>query len=195
MDGRAHQTGSATVLHFVRPVAHPPDRVWRRLVEPSALAEWLGPAVLEPVVGGRVALDLSESGGGLIGGRVRRLRCGTLLEHSWGASCSDVAAGWIRWRLHPAGCGTRLSLSHCPSAAADPPFALACWHLRLDLLLASFELGSTLWLPARLERLRRHYAERIEKAIVTDCDPTTSSGPPLPGGRTAPTGSLQERVG
>ncbi|MHB1583360.1 MAG: SRPBCC domain-containing protein [Acidimicrobiales bacterium] len=195
MEGRAHRSGNATVLRFVRPVAEPRDRVWRRLVEPSAVAEWLGPAALEPVVGGRVVLDLGDRGGGPVEGRVRRLQRGALLEHSWSDPSCDAAAGWIRWRLHPAGRGTFLSLSHRPPVVADVPLALACWHLRLDLLAASLELGDTVWLPARLERLRRHYMERVGMATVTDPLQRAWSGPAPSGERATATGWLQERLG
>jgi uncharacterized protein YndB with AHSA1/START domain len=186
MEGRAHRSGNAIVLRFVESR----DRVWRRLVEPSAVAEWLGPAALEPVVGGRVVLDLADRGGGPVDGRVRRLRRGALLEHSWADPSSDAAAGWIRWRLHPAGRGTLLSLCHRPPVVADLPLALACWHLRLDLLAASLELGDTVWLPARLERLRRRYTERVGTATVTGSLQRASSRPAPSGERATTTGWL-----
>lgn len=196
MDGRAHWSDGRPVLRFIRVLQRSPDEVWQRLVDPPLLAEWLGRAVVEPKVGGRVALSLGQLGG-LVEGRVRRLEIGRLFEHSatgWPLGDGD---GWVRWRLVPSGRGgTRLVLSHRVAATNDLPGQLAAWHLRLDLLLASFELGDTVWLPERLDRLRRHYEEVAAMTSPTSGPSICSDGSaPAGGRRTAGTGILQQDVG
>lgn len=158
MDGRTHWPDGSPVLGFARRLLWPPGRVWERLVDPVGLAEWLGPSTIEPEVGGRVVLSLFDQARP-VEGRVLRVEADRLLEHTWGRESS--ADGRVRWRLTPLGGGTRLALTHAVGAVADVPWLLATWHLRLDLLLASFEIGTTVWLPERFDRLRRHYAAAV----------------------------------
>ncbi len=194
MEGRTHWPDGSPVLRFVRMLRRSPSEVWERFVDPPHVAEWLGPAVIEPEVGGRVVLALGELDGRLEG-RVRRFEAGRLLEHS--ATGWPLGEGWIRWRLAPSGrIDTRLVLSHRVAATNDLPRLLAGWHLRLDLLLASFELGDTVWLPDRLDRLRRHYADAAAMASPRGELPFPSDrSAPAGRGRAAGARSLQQDVG
>ena len=198
MDGLVHWPGGGPVLRFVRTLRRPLDEVWERLVDPRRLAEWPGPTVVEPVVGGRVYLELTElvgSGelGGPLEGRVRRLVTSHLLEHSCtGRSMGD---GGVRWCLTRWGRGTRLVLHHRVTTRTDLSRLLAGWHLRLDLLLVSFELGRTVWLPDRYERLRRHYAEAATARPWAGCGVLAGGSAPAASARPAGAGRLQQEIG
>lgn len=89
-------------------LSHPPERVWRALVEPELQSRWMsmGPD-FAPVVGHRFAIDMGEWG---------TTQCEVLevVEHerlviSW---VNDPLATTVTWRLVPEGSGTRLFLEH-----------------------------------------------------------------------------------
>ena len=89
-------------------LSHPPDRVWRALVEPELQARWMsmGPD-FRPEVGYHFAIDMGEWG---------TTRCEVLevveaerLVISW---ANDPLATTVTWRLVAEGTGTRLFLEH-----------------------------------------------------------------------------------
>lgn len=89
-------------------LSHPPERVWRALVEPELQAGWMsmGPD-FAPVVGHRFAIPMGEWG---------TTQCQVLevveperLVISW---VNDPLVTTITWRLVPEGTGTRLFLEH-----------------------------------------------------------------------------------
>lgn len=89
-------------------LAHPPERVWRALVEPELQARWMsmGPD-FKAVVGHRFGIDMGQWG---------TTQCEVLevveperLVISWANDPLDTT---VRWRLVPEGTGTRLFLEH-----------------------------------------------------------------------------------
>jgi len=89
-------------------LSHPPERVWRALVEPELQAQWMsmGPD-FAPIVGHRFAIDMGEWG---------TTQCEVLeaveperLVISW---VNDPLHTTVAWRLVPEGTGTRLFLEH-----------------------------------------------------------------------------------
>lgn len=89
-------------------LAHPPERVWRALVEPELQAQWMsmGPD-FAPTVGHRFDIDMGQWG---------TTRCEVLeaveperLVISW---INDPLDTTVTWRLVPEGTGTRLFLEH-----------------------------------------------------------------------------------
>lgn len=89
-------------------LAHPPERVWRALVDPELQQQWMsmGPD-FEPQVGHRFAIDMGQWG---------TTQCEVLevveaerLVISW---INDPLDTTVSWRLEPEGSGTRLFLVH-----------------------------------------------------------------------------------
>ena len=87
---------------------HPPERVWRALVEPELQARWMsmGPD-FRPEAGHRFGIDMGQWG---------TTRCEVLeiveaerLVISW---VNEPLATTVTWRLVPEGTGTRLFLEH-----------------------------------------------------------------------------------
>ena len=126
-------------LRFERRLAHPPERVWRALVEPSQLARWLAERVeLEAREGGSVVLRWSDTevARGTIGSFVPP----ELLEYTWQEG--DLASV-VRFDLRPDGDGTLLVLTHreIDSLAGFG----AGWHAHLDTLEGMLDGRSVEW--------------------------------------------------
>jgi uncharacterized protein YndB with AHSA1/START domain len=88
---------------------HSPERVWRALVDPAELAEWLMPTTFAPEVGRVFALETGDAHIGTIEGEVlevdepRRLRC------RWSGVFGDTE---VTFELIPEPGGTRLRVRH-----------------------------------------------------------------------------------
>ncbi|WP_432972631.1 SRPBCC family protein [Dactylosporangium sp. CA-233914] len=120
-------------LRFVRDLRHPPERVWRMLTEPEALARWApytadrplertGPAVLS-MIDGETPHPLPAE--------ILAVRPPRLLEYTWGEDR-------LRWELEPSGDATRLTLWHTLADRDFVPKVAAGWHqcvrvMQLDL--------------------------------------------------------------
>jgi uncharacterized protein YndB with AHSA1/START domain len=120
--------GDRRTLVFVRPLRHPPEKVWRALTEQTQLREWA------PFVPDR---DLDHVGDAVLDmngadepepfpATVRIVDPPRLLEYLWG---DDV----LRWELEPTPTGTQLTLHHTVEDDDMVPKVTAGWHLCLDV--------------------------------------------------------------
>jgi uncharacterized protein YndB with AHSA1/START domain len=88
---------------------HAPERVWRALVDPNELAQWLMPTDFAPKVGKEFSLETGDDHIGTIAGEVleidepRRLRC------RWSGVFGDTE---VTFDLSREGDGTRLRVRH-----------------------------------------------------------------------------------
>jgi uncharacterized protein YndB with AHSA1/START domain len=87
---------------------HPPERVWRALIDRAELAVWLMPNDFIAEVGRRFTLDATPSMG-LISGEVLEVDPPWLLRCQWSGPFGDTI---VAFELEPASEGTRLRLSH-----------------------------------------------------------------------------------
>ena len=141
-DGALEVVGDHCVLRFVRELHHPIASVWAGLTRPDQLARWWGEADLDLVNGGQFVLrwfNTDEDGNGAeLHGTIRALDPPHLLE-----IVGDLH-GTLRFELHEAGAGTRLTFT---STVALPPAVrakvLAGWHFHLDALARFLDGGST----------------------------------------------------
>jgi len=121
--------GEKWTLVLVRELRHPPEKVWQALTDPAHLREW-------------APFD-ADGNMGTVGSRVKLTTVGAptphvtettvtradpphLLEYNWGGFD-------MRWKLEPAGVGTRLTLW----TNIDRRFismGAAGWHICLDVL-------------------------------------------------------------
>jgi uncharacterized protein YndB with AHSA1/START domain len=119
-DGRA-------ALRIERSLAHPPEKVWRALSEPSHLNQWF-PFDVEPelVVGGTVRF-VDKAGGPPTSGVITELEPPRLIAYNW-------EDDHLRWELLPSEGGCTLVLTH---TVADrygcASFAIG-WHVCIDAL-------------------------------------------------------------
>ena len=104
-------------LHFQRRLAHPPERVWQAITDPSELREWFmaATAKIEGGVGGSVE---TVAGPGQIRavGRILVWDPPRIYEHEWiteaRAEIPNGEDSVVRWELRPIGQGTLLTLEH-----------------------------------------------------------------------------------
>jgi uncharacterized protein YndB with AHSA1/START domain len=155
--------GDKWTLVLVRDLAHPPERVWRALTDPTHLREWapfdadrnldsVGVAKLSTV--GAPTPLVSET-------EVKRADAPKLLEFRWGEQD-------IRWQLEPlADSGTRLTLWHNINRGFISMGA-AGWHICfdvLDRLLAGQPIGRIVGADALSfagwQRLNAEYAKQF----------------------------------
>jgi uncharacterized protein YndB with AHSA1/START domain len=138
---------------------HPVDRVWRALTDSAALAAWLMPNDLVPVVGHRFTFrtDPVEGWSGAVECQVTEVLPPRRLSYTWhGDPALPITT--VTWSLSPEGSGCRLRLRH--RGWTDDPYAR---HVR-DTLSGGWDsklLRTTL--PALLDRLAAGTPnERIE---------------------------------
>ena len=177
MTGREQYTpGPANVAHvqkdgekwtlvLVRELRHPPEKVWRALIEPAQLREWapfdsdgslgtVGTTVKLTTVGAPVTRVTETT--------VTRADAPNALEYNWG----DFD---MRWELEALGGGTRLTLW----TNIDRRFismGAAGWHIAfdvLDRLLAGEPIGRIVGPEAMKfggwQRLNAEYAKQFGK--------------------------------
>jgi uncharacterized protein YndB with AHSA1/START domain len=96
---------------------HPPERVWRALVDPSELAVWLMPTDFAPEVGRSFVLETGKELG-QIRGEVLEIDEPRLLRCRWSGGFGDTE---VSFELFPEPDGTRLRVRH--DGWGDPPAA------------------------------------------------------------------------
>lgn len=123
---------------------HPPERVWRALVDPNALAQWLMPTDFKPELGFRFRFSQPVRGMRTeVQGEVVELQEGKRLRYTW----DDGEAGSpsvVTWSLDPTEGGTRLRLEHESSAEAKPYVVIEAGINWRNLLYASLPVMLTL---------------------------------------------------
>ena len=92
----------------------PPERVWRALTDPVALAQWLRPNDFEPRVGHRFQFRAAPRPGwrGIVDCEVTELDPPRRLSYSWKGDPDWKSPTVVTWTLAPEGEGTRLRLQH-----------------------------------------------------------------------------------
>jgi uncharacterized protein YndB with AHSA1/START domain len=95
-----------SVIHEVT-YPHPPERVWRALIDPGELASWLMPNDFVPVVGHRFTMSCEPFG--VIEAEVLELDPPRRLAVRWVAAFGETL---VTFELAPAGAGTRLRVEH-----------------------------------------------------------------------------------
>jgi uncharacterized protein YndB with AHSA1/START domain len=99
-------------LRIERTYAHSPERVWRALTDPRALAEWLMANDFEARVGHTFQFRDRPRGpwDGIVHCEVVECEAPRRLAYTWrGNTGLDTR---VTWTLEPAGAGTRLTLEH-----------------------------------------------------------------------------------
>ncbi len=117
-------------VRFVRHYPRPIEKVWAALTDPVRLADWMGPATVEPFVGGRFDLMTDSVHGST--GRVQAWEPPHVLEFSWSNTHSPKAV--VRWELTSEPGGTRVVLLHNGMPYVTSAMMLPGWHDFLDRL-------------------------------------------------------------
>ena len=125
-DARIEKDGEKWTLVLVRDLRHPPEKVWRALIDPVHLREWAPFEVSGnlAMVGGTVKLSWVGTQN-VTEATVKRAEAPKVLEY-----------GETRWELEPSADGTRLTLWHSIDRRYISMGA-AGWHICLDVLSKS----------------------------------------------------------
>lgn len=101
-------------IRLTRKLDHPPQRVWRALTDPDALAEWLMPNDFKPMLGHRFQFRSKPMPGwrGFVDCEVVELEPPRRLAYTWIGDEDWDAPTLVRWTLEPDGAGTLLVLEH-----------------------------------------------------------------------------------
>jgi uncharacterized protein YndB with AHSA1/START domain len=132
-DGTIERRDDGTVLHYVRRLDHPVERVWEALAQPSGLVGWLADADVDLREGGRVELRWlnsdDEGNQAIARGTVSALDPPRLLEFD-----TDIH-GRLRWELRPDGDGCVLDFTvTTPAPEEYLAMVAAGWHIHLEHL-------------------------------------------------------------
>lgn len=100
-------------IHLQATFPHPPDRVWRALTEPKAMAEWLMANDFEPKVGHRFRFTAKPQPGwdGTVDCEVTEVVPLRRLSYSWSNGKNKMSTQ-VTWTLEAVDGGTRLTLDH-----------------------------------------------------------------------------------
>jgi uncharacterized protein YndB with AHSA1/START domain len=109
-------TATTRTLVIEREMPHPPEKIWRALIEGPLIAEWLMTNDFRPVVGHRFSFRATPAGNwnGVIESEVLVVEPHARLVYSWGALGLESA---VTWTLTPTEGGThvRMEQSGFPS--------------------------------------------------------------------------------
>lgn len=154
-DGRA-------ALRIERSLAHPPEKVWRALTEPSHLNQWF-PFDVEPelAVGGTIRFE-DKAGGPPTSGVITELQPPRVIAYSWGDD-------HLRWELLPAEAGCVLVLTHTVADLYGSASFATGWHACIDALeqvLAGRPVEVPVDMDARHERFIIELG--LDRGVVTE---------------------------
>ena len=141
MEGTLEDAGGRWRLRFTRPLAHPPEKVWRAITEPEHLQAWFPQRISgDWVVGGVVTFhkDLTPD----FHGEVLAYAPPSLLEFRWG---TDV----IRLEIEERDGGCTLTLLDTIDEIGKAARDSAGWHECLDLLACNLDGERPAWRPGQ----------------------------------------------
>jgi uncharacterized protein YndB with AHSA1/START domain len=131
--GRLEQANGRWRLRFTRPLAHPPEKVWRAITEPEHLRAWFPQRVTgDWVTGATLTFSDAEGRGPDFDGQVLAVEPPRLLEFRWG---TDV----LRLEVAPADGGSTLTLLDTIGELGKAARDSAGWHVCLDNLGAHLD--------------------------------------------------------
>jgi uncharacterized protein YndB with AHSA1/START domain/mannose-6-phosphate isomerase-like protein (cupin superfamily) len=146
----AHQKDGSYQLRFERHYPHPPEKVWRALIEPAELKHWFPAAIEgERKAGAKLRFVFDGDAGPVTEGVMRVFDPPRVLEFSW---TNEV----LRFELNPAQDGCKLEFTTTFTERVTAPRDAAGWQKCLDNLadrLGSSPSAGIAWLD-----LYREYA-------------------------------------
>jgi uncharacterized protein YndB with AHSA1/START domain len=165
-NGTLEQVGDRWRIRFRRPLAHPPERVWRAITDPDELAAWF-PQRVEGGwrVGAQLRFSDANAPAGAFTGEVLQCDPPRVLEYSWGP---DV----LRFEIEPARDGCTLTLADTFLEHGKAARDAAGWHVCLDALAAALD-------GARLDGSTPQRWRTVHPRYVAGFGPEASTqGPP-----------------
>ncbi len=128
--GTFERRGDDFDLRYERRYPRPIETVWAALTEPARLGDWLGPARVEPRVGGCYHLFTDRPRP--MTGRILIWDPPRVLEFTW--DTGDAPEAVVRCELSSDGNGTRLIFTHKGVGFVWAALVLPGWHVHLERL-------------------------------------------------------------
>jgi uncharacterized protein YndB with AHSA1/START domain len=158
-------------LRFSRKLPHPPEKVWRALIEPEHLATWF-PTDIEGAraAGAPLRFIFRNGEGPTIDGQMLVYEPPSVLEFRWG---DDET---LRFEVQPDGDGSLLTFVNTFDKLGKAARDAAGWHVSLDALAHHLSGGQTRPSPDfGWQQVHEVYVERFGSEAAT-------IGPPKPAG-------------
>ena len=127
------------VLRYERRLAHPVDRVWRAVTEPSELVGWWAEADIDLRAGGPVQFRWRNNDGPVVSGTVVRVDAPWLVEYD-----TDVH-GLLRFELEPDGDAATILRFTVHRSSEKLDLVLPGWHVHLEHLDAALDGDPVDW--------------------------------------------------
>lgn len=154
--GRVTDEKGEKVLRFEREFRHPPEKLWKALVEPSELQGWF-PCQIEGErkVGATIRFVFEGEDESSGEGTITEFDPPHRFAYNWGREL-------LRWELKPIAGGTKLLFT----SHLDPEYptdgTAAGWHVCLDLLEAQVDGEVVAWeMHEHMESLQLLYSNLI----------------------------------
>jgi len=163
MEGQLEQAGGRWELRFTRRLPHPPEKVWRALIEPEHLGAWFPTDIEgERAAGATLRFPFREGEGETIEGEMLTYDPPAALEFSWGDEEK------LRFDLEPDGDGTVLTFVNTFDRVGKAARDGAGWHACLDLLGYHLDGEQPPWAPGdRWGQVHPSYVERFGPEAAT----------------------------
>jgi uncharacterized protein YndB with AHSA1/START domain len=144
--------GGRSALRLERRIAHPPEKVWRALTEPAALAHWFPSEVqVDLRVGGTMGFVFPGREGPDMDGVVTELDPPHVFAFTWGED-------QLRWELRPDGDGCVLTLTHTFGDRFGAASFASGWHACVSGLAALLD-GEKTGAGSDMAELHEEYVE------------------------------------
>lgn len=154
--GTFERNGDDVDLRYERYFPNTIETVWAALTDPERLGDWMGPARVEPRLGGCYELFIDRARP--MTGRILTWEPPRLLEFSW--DFGDEPPSVVRCELASDGEGTRLVFVHKSIGFAWIGLVLPGWHVHLERL-ASLLRGEAQ--PLSTERWREMQSVYLDR--------------------------------
>lgn len=166
--GSFERNGDSVDLRYERFYPRPIESVWAALTDPVRLADWIGPARVEPQVGGRYELFIDRPRP--MTGRILTWEPPLLLEFSW--DTGDAPANMVRCELASEKNGTRLVFIHKGVGFVWVGLVLPGWHVHLERLAGLLAGTAQPFGMPRWRELQAIYFERYKlEGVMRDPPP------------------------
>lgn len=154
--GELERDEGRLVLRFRRRLEHPPEKVWRALVEPEQLEAWFPTTIEgERAAGAPLRFNHRDLAAPAMQGEMLAFEPPSLLALRWG---EDI----LRFELRPDGNGTVLEFTDTFDEVGRAARDGAGWHTCLDQLAYAVASQAPPWDPAdHWRQVHGGYVERL----------------------------------
>ena len=169
--GTFERAGEHVDLRFERHYPRAIETVWAALTDPARLADWMSPADVEPLLGGRFVLftDRAEP----MAGRILVWAPPCTLEISW--SNQDAPDSVVRFDLATDGAGTLLVFTQRRVRFVCSGLMLPGWHVYFERLRRLLDGAPEKLSGPRWRALQAIYFDRCDLAGALRDPPAAGS--------------------